>query len=174
MSGREAAVLPALDGGEQGARRPFLVVQILGDDELLQQAELIVGIEDGEIGREAHDLGMAAQQPGGERMEGAEPPALHRPADEGRDPVLHLAGRLVGEGDGEQLLRPGLAGHQDMAEARRQHPGLAGARPGQDQDRAFGRLDGLTLGFVQQFEIGRCHQGRVHDPGCWGWAVIRA
>ena len=103
----EAAVLPALDGREQGARRPFLVVQILGDDELLQQAELIVGIEDGEIGREAHDLGMAAQQPGGQRMEGAEPPALHRPADEGRDPVLHLAGRLVGEGDGQQLLRAG-------------------------------------------------------------------
>ena len=170
----EAAVLPALDGREQGARRPFLVVQILGDDELLQQAELIVGIEDGEIGREADHLGMAAQQPGGQRMEGAEPPALHRPADEGRDPVLHLAGRLVGEGDGEQLLRPGLAGHQDMAEAGRQHPGLAGARPGQDQDRAFGRLDGLALGFVQRFEIGRCHQGRVHDPEVLGGAVIRA
>ena len=32
----------------------------------------------------AHDLGMAAQQPGAKRVEGAEPPALHRPADDVR------------------------------------------------------------------------------------------
>ena len=47
--------------------------------------------------------------------------------------------------------------------------------PGQDQDRAFGRLDGFALEFVQQLEIGSGHQGRVHDPAFAGcWAVIRA
>jgi hypothetical protein len=83
--------------------------------QLLQQAQLVVGVEDGEIGLQADELGVAAQQLDADGMEGAEPGhALHGAADEGADAVLHLARRLVGEGDDEDLRRPGLAGGEHM------------------------------------------------------------
>ncbi len=154
LVGRQAAILPALDHAQHGAGRPFLLVDILGDQKLLQQPDLVVGIEDGEIGLEADDLGMAAQQSGGQRMEGAEPPALHRPVDEGGDAVLHLARRLVGEGDAEKFARPRPARHQDMRQARGQHPRLAGAGTGQHQHRPLGRLDRGALQFIERIEIG--------------------
>ena len=64
------------------------------------------------------------------------------------DALLHLARRLVGEGDGEDLPGPGLAGGEDMGEPGGQHPGLAGAGAGQHQQRAVDRLDhgGALLG----------------------------
>ena len=49
-------------------------------------------------------LGMAAQDLGADRVEGAEPGhALDHAADQLADALLHLARRLVGEGDGEDL-----------------------------------------------------------------------
>ena len=43
----------------------------------------------------------------------------------------------------------GAAGQQDMGEARGQHPGLAGARAGEHQQRPVQRLDGGALLGVQ-------------------------
>jgi hypothetical protein len=59
-------------------------------------------------------------------------------ADENADALLHLARRLVGEGDGEDLRRPGEAEIENVGDAGGQHPGLAGAGAGQHQDRALG------------------------------------
>jgi hypothetical protein len=53
--------------------RPALVVDAFGLDELLEQADLIVGVENGEIGFQAHQFGMAAQELDADRVEGAEP-----------------------------------------------------------------------------------------------------
>ena len=79
----------------------------------------VVGVEDGEVGSEAGELGMAAQQLHADRVEGAEPGhALDIAfADQHADALLHLARGLVGEGDGEDLRRVGEAGGEDVGDA---------------------------------------------------------
>jgi hypothetical protein len=47
-----AAVLPAVDEAGEAAGGPALLVEIGGGDELLEEPELIVGVEDREIGLE--------------------------------------------------------------------------------------------------------------------------
>ncbi len=79
---RQAAVLQAADDREQDPGRPAARVEIRGLDHLLQEPELIVGVEDREVGLEADQLGVTAEQPGAERMEGAEPEALDAVAEQ--------------------------------------------------------------------------------------------
>ena len=103
---------------------------------------------------------MAAQDADRERVEGAEPGhALDHAADEAADAGLHLARRLVGEGDGEDLVRAGAAGVQQVGDAGGQRPGLAGAGAGEHQHRAVERLDGGALGGVEVVEVGRRPRG---------------
>ena len=73
LVGGPAAVLPAVDQAGELARGPALLVEVGGADQLLEHAELVVGVEDGEVGLEADQLGMAAEHPRGDRVEGAEP-----------------------------------------------------------------------------------------------------
>ena len=156
LFGRLAAIFPALDDREQGARRPAPRIQVRRLDHLLQQAQLIVGIEDREVGLEPDQLGVAAQQAGAERMEGAEPQALDALPEQPRDALDHLARRLVGEGHRERLVRPRPPGHQQVGKARGQHPGLAGAGAGEHQERPVVRLDRGALRRVERVEIVSC------------------
>ena len=150
-----AAVLPAVDQAGELARGPALLVEVGGLDQLLEDAQLIVGVEDGEIGLEADQLGMAAQHARGDRMEGAEPRhAFERAAGERADALAHFARGLVGEGDGEDLARPRLAGGDEVGEPGGQRGGLAGARAGEDEHRPFGRQHRLALRRVQALQIG--------------------
>ena len=171
LIGGEAAILPALDGAQHRARRPALVVDILGLQQLLDQADLVVGVEDGEVGFEPDRLGMAPEDARGERMESAEPHALDGRTDQPLQPLAHLACRLVGEGHGQDLAGEGLAQGQDMGEARDQRPRLAGAGPGQHQDRPVQGFDRQALRFVEIGEIGGRQAGHRHarhlkaDPG---------
>ena len=105
---------------------------------------------------------MAAENLRADRMEGAEPRhALGSAfADQLRDAVLHLARRLVGEGDGEDLAREGAAARQDVGDPRRQHPRLAGAGAGQHQQRALERLDRLPLLGIELFQPRRRARGK--------------
>ena len=155
LVGDQAAILPALDAREDHPRRPALVVDALGRSDLLHQAQLVVGVEDGEIGLQADHLGMAAQDAGGDGMEGAEPEPLGGLADDALEPKAHLGRRLVGEGDGDDLRRPGAATRKDVCESCRQHASLAGAGAGEDQHRALDCLDRLALRLVEIGEIGR-------------------
>ena len=140
-----------------------LFVDALGLEKLLQEADLVVGVEDGEVRLQADQLGMAAQDAGGDRMEGAEPDFVGGIADHRLQPLAHFARRLVGEGDREDLAREGAAQRQDMRQARRQDPGLAGAGAGQHQHRPVDRLDGLTLRLVEAIEMGgRAGRRRGH------------
>ena len=67
------------------AGRPALLVDALGLDHLLHQAQLVVGAEDREVGAQAHQLRMAAQDLGADGVEGAEPlHALGHRADQRR------------------------------------------------------------------------------------------
>jgi hypothetical protein len=111
-------------------------------------------IDDGEARAQADPLGVQAQHARRERMKGAEPPALDRPAQQAGDPVAHLLRRLVGESDGQDLTGVGPAGKEQVGETSGQHPGLAGAGAGEDQDRPVERFHRLALGGVEVGEIG--------------------
>ncbi len=64
-----AAVLPAVDDARQLPRRPALLVEVRGDDQLLQQPQLVVGVEDGEVRLQArparHGCAASARRPNG-------------------------------------------------------------------------------------------------------------
>jgi hypothetical protein len=107
VGGSEPAIFPAIDHAGKHPRRPPFLVDIFRLQELLQQADLIVGIEHGEGGLQIHELGMAAENLDSDGMEGAEPGhAFDRAADQLAHARLHLPRRLVGEGDGEDLRWP--------------------------------------------------------------------
>ncbi len=156
LLGRQPAVLPAVDQRGQDARRPALLVDVLGFEQLFEQPDLVVDVENGEVAFQPDQLGMAAQDLHADGMEGAEPwHALDHLADDLADAVLHLARRLVGEGDGEDLARPGAAEAEDVGDAHGEHAGLAGAGAGQHQHRTVERLHRLALLGIEPGEIGR-------------------
>ena len=103
LVGAETAILPALNLSEQKARRPAPLVDVLRLQDLLQQPDLVIGVEDREARLEPDRLGVPAQNARGDRMKGAEPHAFGGAADHRFQPLAHLARRLVGEGDGEQF-----------------------------------------------------------------------
>ena len=157
---RQAAVLPAVDQSGQHPRRPALVVDVVGGEQLLEQADLVVGVEHGEVRGELHQLGVIAQDAAADRMEGAEPRhAFDRLAEHLAEPQLHLARRLVGEGHRQDLGGAGAAGGKDVGDPRGQHAGLAGAGAGQHQHRAVERLHGVALLRVEAGQIGRAGRG---------------
>ena len=165
LVGRQSAVLPAIDERSQLPRRPAVLVEALRFDHLLQEADLVVGIEDGEARLEADELGVAAQDLDADGVEGAEPRhALDGAADEIADALLHLARRLVGEGDGEDLAGEGAARGEDVGDARRQHARLAGAGAGEHEHGAVERFDGRALLRVEAIEIGRGRVGAGAEP----------
>ena len=147
--GIEPAILPAVDQARQRARRPALVVEILRLQDLLQEPQLIVGVEDGEVRPQSDQFGMHAQDLDPDRMERAEPGHALRGAGEHGDALAHLARGLVGEGDGENFVRAGASGRDQMRDARRQHAGLADPRAGQHQHGTVEGLDGAPLLVVE-------------------------
>jgi hypothetical protein len=85
-------------------------------------------------------------------VEGLDPELLGGQAEQGGEPGLHLAGGLVGEGDGEDV--PGqhpLLGHQ-AGDAADDDAGLPGAGAGQHQQRPFAVQHRLALRIVQAVE----------------------
>ena len=65
------------------------------------------------------------------------------------DPLLHLVGGLVGEGDGQNVARAHAPGLDEIPVAPGQGPGLAGAGPRHHPDIALGGLHRPALGLVQ-------------------------
>ncbi len=102
---------------------------------------------------------MAAQHAHADRMESAQPHAVGRAADQAGDPVEHLARRLVGEGHGEDLRRPGATGDQLVGDAGGEHTRLAGACAGQHEQRAALVSHGKALFRVQPLEMGGRRNG---------------
>ena len=171
---RQPAILPAVDQAGQHPRRPAFVVDVLGLQQLLQQADLVVDIEHGEIGFQLHQLGMGAQDASADGVKGAEPRhALDRLAQHLAEPQLHLSRRLVGEGDGEDFAGPGPALAEDVGDAAGQHAGLAGAGARQYQDRPVQRFHRLALLGIEAGEIlrGRSRPGTRGDAASRGLVV---
>ena len=54
-------------------RGPALFIEVGRLDQLLDDAELVVGVEDREVGLQTDEFGVAAQHPCGDGVEGPEP-----------------------------------------------------------------------------------------------------
>ena len=139
LVGSETSVLPTLDQGQQQPGGPALLVDVLCLQDLLQEADLVVGVEDREARFEPGRLGVPAQDARGDCVEGAEPGTVGGAADHRLQPLAHLARGLVGEGDREQFRREGAAGREGVRKPGGQDARLPGAGAGQHQDRAVNR-----------------------------------
>jgi hypothetical protein len=85
-------------------------------------------------------------------VEGHHPHTPRDATDQGSDPIAHLVGRLVREGDRQDLIRVCPPGRQQPGDPVRQGTGLARSRPGEDQQRPLVEGDRLALRAVQARE----------------------
>ena len=103
---------------------------------------------------------MRAQNLDANGVESAEPGhALDHPADQMADPLLHLAGGLVGKGDAQDLTGPGTPGREDVSKPGGKHPGLAGPGASEHEERPVRRLDRSALLRIEALEIRRLGAG---------------
>ena len=121
----------------------------------LQQPPRIVGVVDREVGVEAVDQRrLVAQNPHARRVKRRHPHRAGPRADQPHHPFPHLGGGLVGEGDGQDLPDPDVAGGHQVGDAPGQHRRLARARARDDQQRralVHHRLALLWVEPVEQF-----------------------
>ena len=135
----------ALGAKRFGSRSRFLATSVIS-------AQRVGGIVDGEVGVQSDVLGFAAQDPDAGGVEGGDPHGLGPAADEGLDPLPHFGGGLVGEGDGQDLAVVGPPRGDQVGDPVAEHPGLARAGTGHDQQGAAGVLDCFLLLRVQALE----------------------
>ena len=153
--GQPAAVLPVVHQAGEMAGRPALFIEVFHFDELLDQPDLVVRVQNGEVGFEADQLGVPPQDTRTDRVKGAEPGhALDAGANQVGDALLHFARRLVGEGDGEDFAAAGSVRGEDVGDARGEDASLAGAGAGQDQQRPIGRQHRVALLGIVALERG--------------------
>ena len=121
---------------------------------LADQPQLVGGGIDGEVPLVTEKPDLPAEDPHAERVEGGEDQILAALfSDQGSHTLLHLAGRLVGEGDRQDVLRRHILVEEEMGDPIGNHPGLAGAGAGQHQERPFGVLYRLKLAGVHGMKI---------------------
>ena len=82
--------------------------------------------------------------------------------------LLHLARRLVGEGHGEDFVRPRAPRPQQMRDARGQNPRLARAGARKHQHRPVRALDSLALLGVKPLQIRRLGGKRLRSGDFFG------
>ena len=93
-------------------------------------------IVDRERGGVAEALRLPAQDADARGMERHDPHGPGTRADQHGHPRCHLAGRLVGEGDGQDLARQDVPRGEQVGDPVGQHPGLPGPRARHDEQRA--------------------------------------
>src|SRR5262249_28984751 len=165
-NGRAAGVLRPADGGEDPPRVEIgLAVDGPLAQRTLDQGDLVRGVGDGESPRPAEAVDVLAEHLGSEGVEGADGERLCALPHQPHHPFLHLAGGLVGEGDGEDGAGWDPAGEQP-GDAVGDDPRLSAPCPGEHQEGAFGGGDGKTLRRVQSGEV---HAGRTRI----GWGTDR-
>ena len=150
--GRDQVVLRLGDAGKHLLGLVQLVVQAQPLEAVLDGAHGIGRIVDGESRGKADGVGELPQEADEDGMEGAHPDAAglalpHHLADA----LLHLAGRFLGKGQGQDPggIRPFL---DHVGDSGSQYAGLPGACPRHDQHRSFHTLNRLPLLLVQILE----------------------
>ena len=164
LLGIDAVVLGRGDGGVDRPGREPLVVEVQVAQHVPAQAHRVALVVDGEAARVVDVGGVAAQDAHAGRVERRHPHTLRHRPNEGADAVAHLAGGLVGEGDGQDLERRQAVMVDQVGDAMGEHAGLARPRPGHHQKRSAGMGDRLVLGRVQVLQNRRLrHRG---SPYC--------
>jgi len=130
-----ALVLVVIDEPLHLARHPARLVVLGRLQHLLDEALLVLGVEDLEALGELRLAPVHAQQAVRDAVEGADPERRPRQAEQLLDARAHLAGGLVGEGDREDAVRRGALGLDHPGDAVREHARLARARAGEHQHR---------------------------------------
>lgn len=161
-------VLQVRDLRRERLRRIALRVEVQVAADQRHQPLGVGGVVDRERRGEAEALRLAAQDPHARAVEGHDPHGVGARSDELLDALLHLARGLVGEGDREDLPRVHPALGQQVGDPVRQHPGLARARPGDDEQRGARVHDGGALLGVQPVE----QRGGVDDGARGAVAVV--
>ena len=128
----------------------LLVERHLADDEL-QQAQAVGRVVDGIVGVVAQPVAFDAKDAGEDAVERAHPERGGLLGGDKRgDAVAHLAGRLVREGQGQDV--PGVhALLQEIGYLISEDARLAAARTGYDQRRRIRAEHGLALVGVEVF-----------------------
>ena len=108
-------------------------------------APLVVLVGDREALRQADLARVVAQELQREAVEGADEAAARRAAEQLLDPLDHLARRLVGEGDREHLVRSRQTLGQEPGDPVGEHPRLARAGAGDDEQRPLAVAHGAGL-----------------------------
>ena len=148
-----------------------LLVELQVVEDAPQGGARVVLVEDHEAWDDADPVGVAAQDLHRGGVEGAHPHLARILAHEALDAAAHLFCRLVGEGDGEEAVRPDLVGGDEVGDPGREDAGFAAPRPREDQEGAFLVHDGFPLGRVETVQqgvgVGRGgiaggHQDRVY------------
>ncbi len=148
MAGAAAFVLLRVDEPQRLLGRPTGVVDFHGLHQALDQAQLVVRIEDLEAFGQAGFAPVAAQQSMGQTVERADPQAGGGQLQQAFHPAAHFAGGFVGEGHRQQAVRR-YAFHPDQpGDAVHEYACLAAARAGQNEGGALGGGDGFPLGGV--------------------------
>ena len=159
---RHEVVLGHRDAGQHLAGLVHLVVELKLLDAGLHRALGIGRVIDHETLGIAEKRGILPQEADEHRMEGAHhEPAGAPAADHRLYSLLHLAGRLLGEGQREYPGRIRSFGEQEGYPAR-QHPGLSGTGSGDYEHGASGAADGISLLLVQPLE--NCFHFLLHSP----------
>ncbi len=115
------------------AGREALVVDRVVFEQPFDQAELVVGVDDLEVLRQAGVLPMGAQQPVGNGVEGADPHVAHGDAQQRFQARAHFARRFIGKRHRQQRVRRQPLGLHQPGNAVNQHAGFTGARARQYQ-----------------------------------------
>mgnify|MGYP001628042608 CR=1 FL=1 len=154
-------LLPA-DPVDEELRRVALLVELHVLEHALHHRAAVLVVVDGEVALHADLVGVATQQPRAGRVEGADPEIARPAADEVAEPLPHLLGGLVGEGDGQDV--PGR--HRPLRHQVRHAVGddarLAAARAREDHQGPSVVEDRLALRRIQPRQTG-IHWIDVHD-----------
>src|SRR5262245_18754520 len=156
-------VLRVRDLVVDAARREALRVALELLQALLHEANLVGLVVDREVRAVAEPLRLSAQDASAGGVEGKDPEAASARPQEVPQALAHLAGSLVREGNGEDLVRLRTDGVDQVRDAVRKDARLSGARAGDHEQRPFGRQHRLALSGIQVGEV-LLGRGDGHAP----------
>ena len=155
-------VLGRADAVHDRAGGDALVLEPLRAHALLDQGLAVVLVVDREVRRIAEMAHVLAQHAHADGVEGGHQRRLE---PGGREERLHapghLAGRLVGEGDGEDVSGVHAAHADQIGHAVGDDARLAASGRGEDEERAVAGDDGLAL---RRIEVADKRLGVQHEP----------
>ena len=162
-------VLPLADLPDQvpGGDRVSVVVQFL--DGQTGCLDLVGGVVDDVAGCDPDMRAVGAQDAGAEGVVGRQQGGRPAGADQVGEPLAHLVGRLVGEGDAEDVFGLHDAAADEPGDAVADHAGLPGAWAGEDEQGPARVAHGGLLFVV---EAGEQRLGRVAGGRWRGWCEL--